>query len=99
MDKIEILPPEWVHWQAERLRTMIASGMPRESAEIVSAAEARGRARIAQHVGFSAAAGAELVIVPDGRGGEKVSLRIDPRSVPEWRRKAAKVALNPDIHV
>ena len=99
MPKIKGLPPEWVKWRSSRRREMVASGMGRESAERVSDAEARGRARIAEHVGFSAASKAALVRVPDGKGGEKFALMLDPRDVPDWRRDEAEAALNPDVVV
>ncbi len=77
MPKVKELPREWAKWRAARRREMVAFGMDREAADEVSEAEARGRARIAEHVGFSAAAKGVLVVVPDGKGGEKFALMID----------------------
>jgi hypothetical protein len=91
------LPPAWLRWRKRRLREFLAFGMERENASRVADAEARGRARIALHVGFVAAASAELAIVPDGQGGERICLVIDPRKVPEDARDEAEAALNPDI--
>jgi hypothetical protein len=76
---------------------MIAAGMPLASANLAADAEARGRARIAAHIGDSAARAAKLVAVPDGRGGERFALVLDPRRVPEHRRNAAEAVLAPDL--
>lgn len=81
MTKFSKLPPEWALWRSKRLRQMLAFGMSRKNAEVVSNAEARGRARIAKQVGYLAAASADLVVVPDGMGGDKFALRIDRRDL------------------
>lgn len=91
------LPPSWLRWRKRRLREFLAFGMEAANASRIADAEARGRARIARHVGFAVAAAAELAFVPDGRGGERICLVIDPRKVPAETRDAAEAAVNPDI--
>jgi hypothetical protein len=97
MAKPDTLTPDWQQWRTARRREMIRAGMPLASATWAADAEARGRARIAAHIGDAAARAARLVAVPDGRGGQKFALMLDPRRVPGHLRDAAETALAPDI--
>lgn len=92
--KSKDLPPPWRRWRDRRFGEMVASGMTEATARKVAGAEAAGRARIAEIVGYRAAAGAT---VEYDSFGDRFFLLIDPNKVPAEKREWAERRLNPGI--
>jgi len=85
----------WRPWRQARLKEMLRFGMPKNSAETVSLAEARARQRIANEVGVEAAKAAHLVVVPVRGVGEQIMLSVDPSLFEGLDCETAEARLKP----
>lgn len=84
------LPPVWILWRAKRTRELMANGVSRETAALFADAEAKGRARLANVIGYEAAVQAELGQTQDANGEYRWHVIVDPHLVPPEMRAAAE---------